>query len=212
MHEDVRPVAWITLGGLTAVALSVATVLTLGSCGDSSAGPEVVPPLFEDNFEAGLTKWTGRPADQHAELVADPLGTRGMVVHFTETVAGGDIFSTAIPVTASGSYILSFDYLGYPAGAVPAGGLGGFIGLADDAPIPGSLAWVAGTEPDQAPYRLTDDGSWHTFTYTITPSTFITTPGGVLHIILEDFEGSGIYAADAKPADAYFDNVVLKRP
>lgn len=216
MQDDAKPVAWIAAGGLLSFVLTGAVVvLMFGACGGSSTDPDpdpVVDALFEDDFESGLTKWSGRPGDQHAELVPDPLGTRGTVVRFTETVAGGDIFSTGIPVEADSTYVLSFDYLGFPATTVPPGGLGGFVGLVDDAPYPGSLAWVAGTEPGQAPNMLTDDGAWHTFSYNVVPSQFITTSGGVLHIILEDFEGSGSYAADAQPNDAYFDNVVLKRP
>jgi len=112
----------------------------------------------------------------------------------------GDIFSTATSFSStSGSYILSFDYLGLDSGPGIDGNLGGFIGYSYG--LPGySHVWLAGTSPTSgANPILLDDGLWHHYTI-----PFTSTMTQSIHIMVEDFSGSGGIAGDA-----YFDNIIL---
>lgn len=213
MIEDRKALQWIALGGTLSVALStVATLLLLRSCGkDSSMEPEGAEVVFEHDFDSGLAPWVGRPGGHNAQTLPDPLGTRGNVVRFTNVIANGDVFSPALVIDPEGTYTLSFDYLGVPSGPVPPGGLGGFIGISDDLDFPTLLGWIAGTQPDQVTNILVDDGAWHSYAISFRPSDYFVPTDGRIRLMLEDFEGSGTYAADAAPADAYFDNVRLIR-
>jgi hypothetical protein len=190
VNDDRRGLSWIVAGGTASLLLSAGIVLFFLSSCRQGTEPEAGNVLFEDDFESGLSSWVGRPP-AGAELVPDPLGTKGVVVRFTRTIANGDIFSSPIAVDADRTYVLSFDYLGVRAGTVPPGGLGGFIGISDVA-LGGPLAWIAGTQPDQVANILTDDGAWHSYELTFVPSNYINVSGGAIHIILEDFEGSGV--------------------
>jgi hypothetical protein len=112
----------------------------------------------------------------------------------------------AIPVEANEQYTLEFDYLGLPqAGSLP-DNLGGFLGIS--AGIPGDHYWLFGpvANPAEHQHDLMEDGSWHTYSVTFTPSSLITTTDGTLRIMLEDGEGLG-----SLPGDAYFDNIRLFR-
>lgn len=212
MNEDRQPLKWIALGGGLSVVLSLVLIpMVLGRFDEGSASPGLNDVLFEDDFETGLGAWLPRSIGHNAEVVADPLGTHGDVVRFTAVVANGDLFTPALPVDAAATYTLSFEYLGLPSGPVPAGGLGGFIGLSDDVDFPTPHAWIAGTQPDQVTNLLVDDGAWHEYAFTFAPRDYFEPSSGTVRVMLEDFEGSGTYAADAAPADAYFDNVRLVR-
>ena len=142
--------------------------------------------LFFDDFESGLAKWltigTG-------VIVSDPLETNNHALSFTGLNIAGDIFSRQI-VNATGSYILSFDYLGTCSGK----NCGGFIGYE-----PGDV-WVGGTDPNgySAPITiLPDTGSWERVTIVFSGPTTIS-------LKLEDWIGSGVVAGDV-----YFDNILL---
>lgn len=213
MNEDRDALRWIAVGGTLSVALSVtATLFLLRSFGeDSSTAPDGADVVFEHDFESGLSPWVGRPGGHDAQTLPDPLGTRGNVVHFLDVIANGDIFTPALEIDPGSTYTLSFDYLGVPSGPVPPGGLGGFIGISDDLGFPASLGWIAGTQPDQVTNVLVDDGAWHSYSISFRPSDYFLPSGGTIRLMLEDFEGSGTYAADAAPGDAYFDNVRLVR-
>jgi len=63
--------------------------------------------LFFDDFESGLGKWETVGS---GVIVSDPLKPNNHALSFAELHSGGDIFSKLNIV--SGSYILSFDYLG----------------------------------------------------------------------------------------------------
>jgi len=212
MSRDSTPLGWIALGGTLSVVLSTIAIVILsrGSGEDAPMQPGD-GVVFEHDLDSGLGPWVGRPAGHHAEIVSDPVAERGSVVRFTEVIANGDLFSPPLSVRADARYTLSFDYLGVPSGPVPPGGLGGFIGISDDTDFPTRLAWIAGTQPDQVTNILIDDGAWHSYAFTFRPVDYFLPTGGTIRIMLEDFEGSGTYAADAAPADAYFDNVRLVR-
>ena len=50
--------------------------------------------LFTENFESDLSQWTGKgEGSHHGAIVADPLNSDNHVLHFTEKVSGGDIFT-----------------------------------------------------------------------------------------------------------------------
>lgn len=160
--------------------------------------------LLSEDFERGLSQWVGRPSGHHAEVVADPLREHNSVVRFTRPVAAGDLFSREIRVDPLATYILTFEYLGTPGMGSSGPDLGGFIGISDG--IPGSHAWLAGTEEQLAAVELIDDGTWHSYSIPFIPAAVITTADRAIRVMLEDGEVSG-----GVGRDAYFDNVVLAR-
>ena len=187
--------------GFRRVALAVALV----SAACSSAAEPEEPPLFSEYFEGGLGQWTGRVTGHHAQIVPDPLNSGNSVVNFTRTVAAGDLFSVALALDVDVAYTLTFDYLGLPqAGSLP-NNLGGFLGISDE--IPGDHFWLYGPAANTAEHLrdLIEDGSWHSYSVTFTPSALITTTGGDFRIMIEDGEGAG-----SLPGDAYFDNIELR--
>jgi len=161
--------------------------------------------LFSENFENGLSQWTGNSGgSSSAVTVADPLNSgHGMVLALTTITLGGDIFS-ANPLSFQGSYQVSFDYLGRPGlGGVP-GDLGGFMGFSDSLhPVYQYVDhfWFAGTIDGYGGLSTTliDDGAWHHYSITV-PGTFV----GPHYLMIEDYDGSGGVAGDA-----LFDNIVV---
>jgi len=103
---------------------------------------------------------------------------------------------------------LSFDYLGYGEGGVP-DDFGGFIGYSytyDSSQLPGNNVWLAGTRADYGNthpsvfgqfVHLTDGTGWNHYVIGFDA-------GNDIHIMIEDFCGSGGVAGDA-----YFDNIRL---
>lgn len=160
---------------------------------------------FMDDFESGLGKWTGKDGGaHHGIIVTDPLASgRGGVLSFSDFGSGGDIFSLN-QISISGSFELSFDYLGLPAsGSVP-GNLGGFLGIAYSLhPVAEGtdVIWYAGTI-DSYPgllIPLADDGVWHHYSVTLDGTAL-----GAFRLTLEDYVGSG-----GNCDDSYFDNITL---
>ena len=152
--------------------------------------------LFSENFESDLSAWTGKSGgNHHGQIVSDPLDSGNKVLNFTALNAGGDIFTaTTFDSTTSDDFILSFYYLGLDTGSGTPDNLGGFIGYSEG--LPGSHHWLGGTGGGY-PDLLPDTGQWE---QVIIPFTV----GGNIHLMLEDFSGSGGIAGDA-----YFDNIVL---
>ena len=139
--------------------------------------------LFFDDFESGLGQWA---TIGYGVVVTDPL-QGDHALKFTAITSGGDILSNPVS-NATGSYILTFDYLG----TCTSGNCGGFIGYE-----PGDV-WLGGTVVlPYAPDLLPDTGSWEKVTIAFTGPTAIS-------FQLEDFSGSG-----GGPGDAYFDNILL---
>jgi hypothetical protein len=154
--------------------------------------------LFSDDFESGLSAWTG----SSGKIVADPLNPGNSVLSFGGLISGGDTFTLSSFASSTGNYELSFDYLGLATqGSVP-DDLGGFIGISYS-PVPtfGGPLWLAGTMDTYYPptliKQLVDDGQWHNITISFGA------PGGS-HLMVEDFLGSG-----GVPGDVYFDNIRL---
>lgn len=145
--------------------------------------------LFFDDFESGglsATNWLGGSS---GVVGTDPVeGDKAL--HFRSLGSGGDLLS-AIINNPSGSYILSFDYLG----TCGSQNCGGFIGHE-----PGDV-WDAGSSTTYSttlhPEYLVDDGTWNHYSIAFSSATSI-------RLQLEDFVGSGGVAGDA-----WFDNVMV---
>ena len=168
--------------------------------------------LFTDNFEGGLSGWTGKFGGNHSgAIVVDPLKPSNHVLHFNQVASGGDIFTIeAFSSHYYNLFRLDFDYLGMPTQTAASGDLGGFIGyttaviLGTGTEAQGTNVWLAGTQ-DNYPFprwELPDSGQWvhvQMFFQSATP----------IHLMLEDFlKPYGLAAA----GDAYFDNVELNNP
>jgi len=173
--------------------LRAATLVAL-AC--ASQAPAFAASGFTENFQTGLSNWTDRdPRSPESAVVADPLDASNSVLSFLRLGYGGSIMSNTA-VTSSGLFSISFDYLGQPGkGGVP-GNLGGYLGVSTGV-FSGAEMWLAGTGNGGTPIQLIDDGSWHHYSL-----TFQSTIGQSLHVMMEDFDGSG-----GVPGDVYFDNV-----
>lgn len=173
----------------------IVAVIALASTG-AWAGP-----LFSDDFESGLSLWTGKYDGAHnGAIVVDPLDSENNVLTFGATNSGGDIFTVAsFDLTPGQLYAVSFDYLGQ-VNQIP-GGSGGFAGLSAD--YPGSHLWYYGTNTTSgANPILVDDGQWHHYTYEFVAPLSI---GSSVHLMFEDYNFGGRGVAE----DAYFDNVSI---
>ncbi|MGE5609933.1 MAG: VPLPA-CTERM sorting domain-containing protein [Bacillota bacterium] len=162
------------------------------------AGSAMAAPVFSDDFESGLSLWTAKSGGTTSgQIIVDPMNNGNHVLHFTDTVIAGDIFSSQ-PFAANPNqmYRLSFDFLGEPGdGAIDSGG---FIGYANGTSY--SLHhWVAGTERryiDAGSTVLQDNVGWKHYNVLFKPAF------SSIRVMLEDFA----YAGDVA-GDAYFDNI-----
>jgi hypothetical protein len=179
--------------GNVMIKLFVASALAIAvSCSASAA----TVSAFADNFENGLSQWVDRnPSSPEAGIFVDPLNASNHVLGFNTQGSGGSIYTIDL-VTTTGQFTVSFDYLGVPSRGGVAGDLGGFFGISQD--FPGSHYWVAGTQDGYGQqFLLDDDGTWHHYSV-----TFSSPVGQSVHLMFEDFVGSGGVAGDA-----YFDNI-----
>ncbi|MFW5427188.1 MAG: hypothetical protein ACKE8G_02940 [Methylophagaceae bacterium] len=148
--------------------------------------------LFFEDFESGLGQWSDAYQGFNAQTVADPADAGNQVLNFTALRGGGDLFSSnAFTSTTSNSFILSFDYLG----TCSTGNCGGFIGVSQFT-SGGPHTWLGGTTSPY-PDLLPDTGVWEHVSITFSSSYAV-------HLMLEDWGGSGGVAGDA-----YFDNILL---
>ena len=146
--------------------------------------------LFFEDFETDLSNWTGKSGGSHnGIIVSDPLETDHALA-FTALNWGGDIFTQDVFTSPTGEYILSFDYLGM----CNSSDCGGFIGYSYG--LPDTHVWLGGTGGPY-PDLLPDTGQWEHVTISFTA-------GSDIHLMLEDWVGSGGIAGDA-----YFDNILL---
>ena len=164
--------------------------------------------LFEDDFESGLAKWTGPfedpwhperlPGEHYGTIVADPI-EGDQALSFTRIVGGVDSLSRDALRSPTGAYRLTFDYLGLARPESVPGDFGGFAGFTNG--LPGDdRVWEAGSMEEYPGLKahLPDVGEWRTVSFDFTHDDDV-------HIMLEDFRGSG-----GVPGDAYFDNVLLE--
>jgi len=164
--------------------------------------------LFEEDFESGLERWVGpsedpwhpeRPSGEHyGVVVVDPIeGDKALT--FTRTVGGVDAMTREAQRSRTGAYRLTFDYLGTKLPESVADDHGGFVGYTNG--LPGEeRIWKAGTpaEHPDVELHLPDLDEWRTVSFDF----FY---GDDVHLMLEDFGGSG-----GVPGDAYFDNIRLE--
>jgi hypothetical protein len=171
-----------------------------------------VTVLLSEDFQSGFIddkKWTGFPGlISSAVVVPDPLDNTGLnqVLTFTKLAGGGDLLSRNPVVTAPGTFLIKFDYLGLPQNGSGSNGLGGFVGVFQ----PGNelqelwIAMVAG-EGGYQPLEggaLIEDGQWHSYEVIIDTQGVIW--NGPFGIKFEDWNGAGGVAGDA-----YFDNITV---
>jgi hypothetical protein len=181
----------------TARALTLLATLSAASLAQAWNVPVSV---FSAGFEDGLSAWFDRnPSSPDAAVFDDPLRPGNHVLGFNRTMGSGSVFSNA-QVASTGSYTLSFDYLGVAKPGGVAGDRGGYIGVS----VGGngsSQYWVGGTSNNYGtPLNLIDDGAWHSYSY-----TFNSPIGQSIRVMVEDWDGSGGVAGDA-----FFDNIVLR--
>lgn len=161
------------------------------------AGAATVSAFAED-FEGDLSAWTGigGGAITQAAIVIDPLDSGNHVLGFPQLGSGGSIYTRDF-VTTSGQFTVSFDYLGLPRAGSNLGNLGGFFGISLG--FPGAHQWIAGTLDNYtSPFiNLYDTGAWQRYTL-----TFSSTIGQTVHLMFEDFVGSG-----GVTGDVFFDNI-----
>jgi PEP-CTERM motif len=171
---------------LTAITLA----LTL-----STGAQAATITAFADNFEGSLAAWTDRnPGNPEAAILVDPLNAANHALGFRRLGSAGSIFSTDL-ITSSGAFTVSFDYLGAAIAGGASNDRGGFFGISQG--LPGNHQWVAGTGSYPAPIDLVDDGAWHHYSL-----TFNSAIGQTVHLMFEDYVGSGGIAGDA-----LFDNI-----
>jgi hypothetical protein len=174
---------------------TAATLALLATTAFSASAANV--SAFSETFEGNLSAWTGinNGAITQAAIVVDPLNSNNHVLGFPVLGSGGSIYTVDTIATTTGQFTVSFDYLGRARQGSVAGDLGGFFGISQN--YPGTHQWVAGTGSYPAPIDLIDDGQWHTYTL-----TFNTTIGSTVHLMFEDYVGSG-----GVTGDVFFDNI-----
>jgi len=156
--------------------------------------------VFQDDFESGLSLWTGRnDRGNHGVLGADPLGGLSTVLSFDKLGSGGDMYTkNAFSLDPEGSYTISFDYLGLAKERSNPSDTGGYIGFSVDTPGLHSWQWATGSASGASDV-LIDDGQWHSYNFDF--STADLRIGSSVRLMLEDFRGSG-----GTTGDAFFDN------
>lgn len=164
-------------------------------------GPAMAASVFSDNFESGLGLWTGKSGGTTSgQIVDDPVNNGNHVLHFTDTVIAGDIFSSQpFATNPNQMYCLSFDFLGMPGQGVKDSG--GFIGYSEG--TPGNHQWLAGTESEyiNAGSTVLDDKvGWKHYNVLFKPAF------SSIRVMLEDFDYAGDVAGGVA-RDAYFDNI-----
>jgi hypothetical protein len=185
------------------ICLAARTLTVLAALSAASLAQAASVNVFGSGFESGLSAWFDRnPSSPDAAVFDDPLRPGNHVLGFNTLMGSGSLF-TNDQVTSSGSYTLSFDYLGVAKAGGNAGDRGGYIGVS----VGGngsSQFWVGGTGSYTTPLNLIDDGAWHSYSYTFS-STRPEFVGQPIRVMVEDWDGSYGVAGDA-----FFDNVVLR--
>ena len=165
--------------------------------------------LFQDDFEASLSQWTGKSGGAHSGvIVSDPLAPANKVLTFTGLNFSGDIFTQSIiPFTDYSQVFVEFRYLGLAQAQSVPDNFGGFFGVALNQNPSGNASWIAGTDTSAANGlgfqgdHLLDDSNWHSYHIEITP---ILTNNNInaMFLMMEDWGGAGGVAGDA-----YFDDI-----
>jgi hypothetical protein len=185
-----------------AMRAAVMVILLVGLLPCLSSAQEV---LFSDDFQTDLSAWT---TVGYGVLVADALNPSNQVITFSHTANSGNMWSPAIVVEASSTYVFSFRY----RGAVNGVDSGGYLWLVDPFYGNAALCPTWGTQPDNSFVELIDDGAWHTYDLTFHVTDFFDPIGGTLKITLEDWDGAaGINPPPNIAGDAFFDDICLTK-
>lgn len=142
-------------------------------------------PIFFDDFESGLGKWTTPGSSQ---IVSDPLNSGNHALNFNNLGSGGDSYTARN--LAAGTYHLSLDILG----TCRSGNCGGFVGINDAV----GEQWLIGDSSYSTPNLLVNNGTWQHIDVMFTARG--STP---FQLKLEDFIPSAI------SRDVYFDNICV---
>ncbi len=146
--------------------------------------------LFSEDFEADLSNWAGKNGGgHHGLIVSDPLESDHALT-FTALNGNGDIYTRTAFASATGDYILSFDYLGTCGGEC-----WGFIGYSYNMSTVPVGGWLGGNgDPHFTSFNLPDTGQWEhvSISFTAVPD---------FHLTLQDNGGAA--------GDVYFDNILL---
>jgi len=119
--------------------------------------PSRATTLFQDTFQTDLSQWT----TGSGVIVSAPGG--GNALTFTQTRLGGDIFTVNAITSGTGSFTISFDFLG---NCGYSSGCGGFVGASNTTPSPDGLFIVSDTPFGGIP-QFPDTGSWEHVSYTV---------------------------------------------
>ncbi len=159
--------------------------------------------VYSEDFESGLSLWTGKQGGAHSGLiVSDPLNDFNNVLSFSGLVGGGDMFSQdLIELGADQSYRISFDYLGLPTRLTRDNDSGGYVGFSGSNTSSHSWLWATGSASGASDV-LVDDGQWHSYQFDFTTANLGV--GDSVRLMLEDFSGSG-----GVSGDAFFDNLEI---
>lgn len=199
------------------LSATAASLFSIAALSLASMAQAAIVTSFSDDFESGLGQWQQAPLfGPHGIIVNDPLNPGNKVLSFRRPGLGGSVFSTDL-IQSSGSYTLSFDYLGLPTQGSRAGNLGGFVGYTHSV-FPLLQHWLGGTidapsffvnggtMPDLS---LIDNGQWNSYTLVFNALGWITDDGAggalPIRLTLQDWAGSGLTTRDA-----FFDNVSLR--
>ncbi|MBL4699160.1 MAG: hypothetical protein JKX70_10040 [Phycisphaerales bacterium] len=172
------------------------TTLVIGSAAVASHADII----FQDDFESGLSLWTGKnDGAHHGFLTNDPLGGLNTVLAFNGLIAGGDMFSESpFSLESNQSYRMSFDYLGLANQNSNASDTGGYVGFSVGTAGNHRWMWATGSVSG-ADDVLIDDGAWHSYQFEFTTADL--SLGSNVRLMIEDFSGSG-----GSAGDAFFDN------
>lgn len=179
------------------LTLTTLTVCTLGSVASADI-------LFQDDFEHTLGQWDGKAGGSHqGKLVIDPFDHSNTVLTFRGLNSAGDMFSKeAMTLDEDTTYVISFDYLGLATGDAVRGDHGGYVGFSEDKPARHSWQWATG-EVSGARDVLIDNNRWNSYEFEFTTADLGL--GNSVHLMIEDFSGSGGAAEDV-----FFDNFVVR--
>jgi len=163
---------------------------------------------FDEAFQGDLSEWVGKSGGGHHGIIVDdpatvPLSSGNRVLTFSALNSSGDIFATetGFALIPGYEYTVSFDYVGMLGQGAPADpDLGGYAGLSEGLADRHLWYYATGDASGASPV-LVDDGQWRNYSYDFTAPISDWTS---VHLMFEDFSGSGGVAGDA-----YFDNIRL---
>lgn len=172
--------------------------------------PYFSTPYFYDELNSDLSGWIGKGGARHNGMVVfDPVEGKPALT-FSKTNTCADMISVEIKNSPQQNYVLSFDYLGYPADSLITKNLGCAIGIGDTFCFSKVLAAAISHDIDSGSnspgyIELNDDSKWHSY------KAYFTTDLPKFRIIMEDWSflmKAGTVSIN-RPGDCFFKNLVL---